>query len=141
VIKLIGDVAAFLAMIPAVLFVILYHLRSQWENTQIGRQTMALRAVLATILLLICLRAVFGDSDWYRILRVMAFVSIILPLWWGLALLIQAQAGYGGERNQEEERMTPEDIVTDPEDRPDVEALCGEVVDDSDIFPTETQEG
>lgn len=31
--------------------------------------------------------------------------------------------------------LKPEDIVTDPEDRPDVEALAGDPVDESDIFP------
>jgi hypothetical protein len=32
------------------------------------------------------------------------------------------------------------DVVSDPEDRPDVESLCGDLVDDSDVFPTDTEE-
>jgi hypothetical protein len=89
--QLVGNAVLILAALPALLFVILYGTRSRWEDTALGRQTMAMTLVIALVLGLSIVRAYIGESNWFYILRLIVFAMIVPTLWWRLFLLVKAQ--------------------------------------------------
>lgn len=106
--QLVGNAALWAATIPAVLFVVLYA-RSRWEDSQIGRQTMAMSFSIALVLTLSVFRTIIGDSPLYQGLRVMAFLTIIPTFWWRVVILLRAQRqGVHSGNRREECAMEPD---------------------------------
>lgn len=104
-VQFVGNLVLVAAAIPAALFLAYYAARTRWEETQFGRQTMALSAVIALTLALLVVRNTFGDAPWYSVLRLVVFAMIVPTLWWRLYLLVKAQrAGrMGREHNRQRE--------------------------------------
>ena len=87
---LVGNAVLIAAALPATLFV-LFYTRVRWEDTAMGRQTMAFSLVIALVLDLVVFRVLIGDVTWYALLRLLVFATIIPILWWRLWLLLTYQ--------------------------------------------------
>jgi len=124
---LVGNVILFAAALPATLFVLAY-MRVRWEDSAMGRQTMALSFVIALVLDLVVFRSVFGEVTWYAILRLFVFALIIPILWWRLWLLLTYQQK---ELNSTGHRTPMKERIMGPEEHPDnLEGNLGELGDD-----------
>jgi branched-subunit amino acid transport protein AzlD len=103
-VQLIGNAILVAGAIPSVLFVVFYA-RARWEDTQIGRQTMALSLVIMGVLVLSVFRVFFGDSPVYASVRLAVFALIVPTLWWRLYLLLKTQReGYTRGRTTHPEK-------------------------------------
>jgi hypothetical protein len=131
VLQLVGNIVLIAATIPAVLFVILYA-RARWESSQIGRQTMALSVVIASVLVLSILRIAIHDTPVFLALRLFAFAMIVPTLWWRLYLLLVSQrqgVHWGTDTDQPEQGGR----VTEPTSNETTSPL-------HDLEPVETDE-
>jgi hypothetical protein len=85
-----GNILVIAATIPAVLFV-LFYLRVRWEQSSIGRQTMAISVSMALILVNSTLIVLFKNYPGRGVIRIVLFATIIPALWWRVILIIRAQ--------------------------------------------------
>lgn len=94
--RVIGNGLIFWAAAVGTASVVL-HARVPWRHSEMGRHLMAYMGALALVLVLSCIRLVFGDAPWFQIVRLVVFVAIPLTMTWRLWLQIKAQReGAGG---------------------------------------------
>lgn len=85
----IGNVLLVAAAVPALLSVIVFA-RVRWYDSRWGKHVMAYMASVATMLALGVIRLFLGDHEWFTWLRVTAFGSVVIVLWWRLMYILQA---------------------------------------------------
>lgn len=96
--KLAETVGNALVVVTAMLawtFVVTYHVRARWWETETGRNVMAFMAVVAAVCTLAAIRIVAGaglDTPWYAWLRVAVFAPVPVVIAWRILLLVRAQA-------------------------------------------------
>ena len=87
---IIGSICIVWAALVGVASVVV-HSRVRWWVTPMGRHLMAYMSVIAAVLVLSCIRIVFGDSTGFQILRMIVFVGVPVVMTHRLWLQIQAQ--------------------------------------------------
>lgn len=97
---LIGNVLLIVSALLATAFIVLYHWSAVWWKNADGRHVMAFMAALAAVLDLGVVRIVIGTQEWFEWLRLGVFVGIPLVLAQRLLILVRAQFGKSGKRNQ-----------------------------------------
>lgn len=85
----IGNVLLVVATIPAVLSVLVFA-RVAWWRSRWGRHLFAYMSAIAVVLLLGCLRLLYGESIIFASIRVAAFFAVVVALWWRLWFVFQA---------------------------------------------------
>jgi hypothetical protein len=87
--NILGNWLLVIAMIPAVLSVLVYS-RVKWYRSQAGIHLMTYMAAIASVLLLGVLRIVIADSEVFYLIRVLAYIAVVIVLWWRLSFLIKS---------------------------------------------------
>ena len=90
VINLVGTGLLFWAALVGVASVVV-HARVDWRATAMGRHLMGYMAALASVLVLSCIRILTGDSWWFQLLRLVAFIGIPVFMTQRLVLQLRAQ--------------------------------------------------
>ncbi len=91
VFRWIGNIGLFLSAAIATWSVIL-HAQVPWRRTTTGRHLMAYMAVVALVLILAMIRAIFGDTAWFALLRLGVFViGVPFILAWRVRLQLRAR--------------------------------------------------
>lgn len=85
----IGNIELVFAAIPAVCSVAVFA-RVRWWRSRWGRHLMAYMGAVALVLVLGCIRLVYGDNFWFATLRAVAFGCVGFVLWWRLAYIVEA---------------------------------------------------
>jgi hypothetical protein len=85
----VGNVLLILSAIPAVASVLVFS-RVTWWRSPWGRHVMAYMSAVAVTLILGVCRLVFGDHPMFAALRVVAYISVVVVLWWRLIILVAA---------------------------------------------------
>ncbi len=105
----VGNVLLVAGAIPAVASVLVF-CRVTWWRSRWGRHVMAYMSTVAIMLALGCLKLVIGDSPAFAAIRVAAFTTVVMALWWRLWFVVLAyregssddgkplseEAGHGG---------------------------------------------
>jgi uncharacterized membrane protein len=84
--NVVGNVLVFWAAIVGVASVVV-HSRVRWWETRVGQHLFYYMLTMATVLVLACIRVVFGDSWWFQLLRLIVFIGI--PVLMTQRLIIQ----------------------------------------------------
>ena len=88
----IGDLFAVLTFAGATFFILLYGALAPWYRTPIGRNIMALMAVIALATGLATVTITMGLEWPYRLaLRALIWFLIATVVWWRVALLVREQ--------------------------------------------------
>ncbi|WP_068925056.1 putative phage holin [Planobispora rosea] len=96
----IANVLIYLSLVPALAFVVLYHLRVDWRATEMSRHVMTFMAVITSLLLVAVFRQLGGEETWFKALRLIVFAGLPYVLFQRLWLLIKAQAEARRERQE-----------------------------------------
>jgi hypothetical protein len=94
-----GNVLLMWATLVAVASVVA-HARVPWWRSEMGRHLMAYMTVMAVVLALACIRAFFGDTWWFALLRLIVFVGVPIVMTQRLWLQIKAQRAVNAERRR-----------------------------------------
>lgn len=89
VVTTIGNCLLVLAAIPAVASVAVF-CRVTWWRSRWGRHLFAYMSSIAVVMTLGCIRLLIGDSLVFASIRVGAFVTVVIALWWRLFFVLQA---------------------------------------------------
>lgn len=81
---------------------VLVHLRVNWRDSIMGRHLFWYMAVLAVTLDLAVIRAFFGDSDWFALLRLAVFIG--LPIVMTQRLILQIKAQHDARKKENDSR-------------------------------------
>lgn len=86
----VGNTLLVLAAIPAVASALIYGFGVTWWRSWWGRHLSAYMASFALVLSLGCLKLIIGDSPTFARIRVGAFATTVVALWWRLWVVVQA---------------------------------------------------
>ncbi len=67
------------------------HARVPWWRSEMGVHLMCYMVVVGTVLVLSCVRIIFGDSEGFRTARLLVFVGVPIVMTHRLILQIRAQ--------------------------------------------------
>ncbi|MFF5795816.1 putative phage holin [Streptomyces albogriseolus] len=89
-----NTIASMLVTVICVLFVVIYHLRTRWWRSEVGRNLMALAAALGALFLYTVLLTLWPDGSfaqalrWVRVALALAIAAVMLQR---ISLLLKAQ--------------------------------------------------
>lgn len=96
----IATVLVVLAVIPAWLFVIQYHVRThgRWHDSALGRHLMSFVADLAALLSLALAARIWGPHLWISIAALVLYAGLDYVIWRRYVLMLQATRDRGPRR-------------------------------------------
>lgn len=112
--NLIGNVLIVWAALVGAASVVV-HSRVAWWVTPMGRHLMVYMSVMAAVLVLSCVRILFGDSTWFQLVRLVVFIGVPIAMTQRLVLQLKARrSGRDAGRMQPADRLDTPDTPEDP---------------------------
>jgi hypothetical protein len=84
-----GNVFLVLCAIPALISPIVYS-RVTWWRSRWGIHLMAYMSAMAAVFTLGVIRLVYHDTFWFNVVRAVAYLCLVIVLWWRMLFVIQA---------------------------------------------------
>jgi hypothetical protein len=101
VIQLAGSVLVVVSAALVTACVVVYGAFHKWWRSPGGRHIFSFMAALAVSFDLGVIRLAAGDSEWFQVLRLLAFTFIPWVLGWRLVLLVRAVIAERKEQKEE----------------------------------------